>query len=67
MIYNCFEKDNKNKFSYLLETKIWNYWMYVINKYTDRRYINIENLIVALDTPVCKVVHKLGIITLIME
>lgn len=41
--------------------------MYVINKYTDRRYINIENLTVALDTHVCKEIHKLGIITLVME
>lgn len=35
--------------------------MYVIYQYTDRKYINIENLTVAQDTHVCKANYKLGL------
>ena len=37
--------------------------MYVIYQYTNRRYKNIECLTVAPDTHVCKVTHRLGLIT----
>ena len=62
-IRNFIQKDNKKKFPYLSETKICNYWMYVIYQYTDRKYKNIEKLTVAPDTHVCKATHKLGLIT----
>lgn len=62
-IRNFIQKDYKKKFPYLSGTKICNYCMYVIYQYTDRKYKNIENLTVAPDTHVCKVTHKLGLIT----
>lgn len=62
-IRDFIQKTNKKKFPYLSGTKICNYWMYVIYQYTDRKYINIENLTVAPDTHVCKSTLKLGLIT----
>lgn len=62
-IRDFIQKENKKKFPYLSGTKICNYWMYVIYQYTDRQYINIENLTVAPDTHVCKATYKLGLIT----
>lgn len=53
----------KKRFPYLSGTKICNYWLYVISKYTDRRYVNMEFLTVAPDTHVVKATHKLGLIT----
>ncbi len=55
--------ENKKKFPYLSGTKICNYWLYVIYQYTDRNYIDMENLTVAPDTHVCKATLKLGLIT----
>lgn len=54
---------NKKSFPYLSGTKIFNYWLYVIYQYTDRKYNNIEDLTVAPDTHVCKATNKLGLIT----
>lgn len=62
-IRDFIQKENKKKFPYLSGTKICNYWMYVIYQYTDRKYINPENLTVAPDTHVCKSTLKLGLIT----
>jgi hypothetical protein len=62
-IRNYIQKENKSMFPYLSGTKICNYWLYVIYQYTDRRYIDIENLTVAPDTHVVKATHKLGLIT----
>lgn len=62
-IRDFIQKENKKIFPYLSGTKIYNYWMYVIYQYTDRRYKNIECLTVALDTHVCKATHRLGLIT----
>lgn len=45
------------------QTKICNYWLYVIWQYTDREYKNIENLTVAPDTHVIKASHRLGLIS----
>ena len=50
--------ENKKKFPYLSGTKICNYWLYVIYQYTDRNYIDMENLTVAPDTHVCKATLK---------
>jgi len=62
-IKNFMQKENKNKFPYLSGTKICNYWLYVIYKYTDREYQNMECLTVAPDTHVCKATLRLGLIT----
>lgn len=62
-IRNFMQKLNKKKFPYISGTKICNYWLYVIYKYTDRKYKNIEKLTVAPDTHVCKSTYKLGLIT----
>ena len=62
-IRNFIQKDNKKKFPYLSGNKICNYWLYVIWQYTDKEYINLENLTVAPDTHVIKFTYKLGLIT----
>ena len=62
-IRNFVQKEKKSSFPYLSGTKICNYWLYVINQYTDRIYKNIEELTVAPDTHVIKSTYKLGLIT----
>ena len=62
-IRNFVQKENKKKFPYLSGTKIFNYWLYVIHQYTDRKYKNIEHLTVAPDTHIVQATHKLGIIS----
>lgn len=62
-IRNFIQKENKKLFPYLSGTKICNYWLYVIYEYTDRIYINMEDLTVAPDTHICKSSLKLGLIT----
>lgn len=43
--------------------KICNYWLYVIYRYTDRNFQNLDALTVAPDTHVCKASLRLGLIT----
>ena len=62
-IRNYVQIQNKKKFPYLSGNKICNYWLYVIYQYTDRNYINMEQLTVAPDTHVCQATYKLGLIT----
>ena len=57
------QMQNKKKFPYLSGNKICNYWLYVIYQYTDRKYINMEQLTIAPDTHVCQATYKLGLIT----
>lgn len=61
-IRDFIQKENKKKFPYLSGTKICNYWLYVIWQYTDRKYINMEDLTVAPDTHVVQASYKLGLI-----
>lgn len=61
-IRNFIQKENKKKFPYLSGTKICNYWLYVIWQYTDRKYINMEDLTVAPDTHVVQATYKLGLV-----
>ena len=62
-IRDYMQNENRLSFPYLAGTKICNYWLYVIWQYTNREYINIENLNVAPDTHVCKASYKIGLIT----
>lgn len=62
-IKNYIQKENKAKFPYLSGNKICNYWLYVLNQYTDIKFKNLEDLTVAPDTHVVKASYKLGIIT----
>jgi hypothetical protein len=54
---------NKKKFPYLGGTKICNYWLYVMEQYTDAKFLDRENITVAPDTHVIQASEKLGIIT----
>lgn len=62
-IKNYIQIENKRSFPYLSGVKIFNYWLYVIHQYTDRKFNNLEALTVAPDTHVCKASLQLGIIT----
>ncbi len=55
---------NKKKFPYLGGNKICNYWLYVMEQYTDMKFADRENITVAPDTHVIQASEKLGIISL---
>ena len=54
---------NKKKFPYLGGNKICNYWLYVMEQYTDVKFIDRENITVAPDTHVIQASERLGIIS----
>lgn len=54
---------NKKKFPYLCGNKICNYWLYVMEQYTDVRFVDRENITVAPDTHVIQASERLGIIS----
>ncbi|MBQ8831731.1 MAG: hypothetical protein IJ017_09040 [Oscillospiraceae bacterium] len=56
-------ENNKKSFPYLGGNKICNYWLYVLEKYTDLTFIDRENITVAPDTHVLQASQKLGIIS----
>lgn len=53
---------NKLLFPYLGGKKILNYWLYVMEQYTDVKFIDRENISVAPDTHVIQASCRLGII-----
>ena len=54
---------NKKKFPYLGGNKICNYWLYVMEQYTDVKFIDRENITVAPDTHVIRASERLGVIS----
>lgn len=54
---------NKKAFPYLGGNKICNYWLYVLEQYTDIRFSDRENITVAPDTHVIQASEKLGVIS----
>ncbi len=54
---------NKKDFPYLGGNKICNYWLYVLEQYTDISFIDRENITVAPDTHVIQASQKLGVIS----
>lgn len=54
---------NKKSFPYLGGKKICNYWLYVIEQYTDIQFADRENITVAPDTHIIQASEKLGIIS----
>lgn len=56
-------QNNKKAFPYLGGNKICNYWLYVLEQYTDIEFVDRENITVAPDTHVVQASHKLGVIT----
>ena len=54
---------NKKKFPYLGGNKICNYWLYVMEQYTDVMFVDRENITVAPDTHVNQASERLGIIS----
>ena len=53
---------NKKDFPYLSGPKILNYWLYVMEQYTNVKFIDRENITVAPDTHIIQASCKLGII-----
>ena len=56
-------QNNKKDFPYLGGNKICNYWLYVLEQYTDIKFVNRENITVAPDTHVIQASQQLGVIT----
>lgn len=54
---------NKKDFPYLGGNKICNYWLYVLEQYTDIKFMDRENITVAPDTHVIQASQRLGIIS----
>ncbi|MDE5820494.1 MAG: hypothetical protein K2I07_14430 [Lachnospiraceae bacterium] len=54
---------NKKAFPYLGGSKICNYWLYVMEQYTDAKFADRKNITVAPDTHVLQASEKLGVIT----
>ncbi len=55
---------NKRAFPYLGGNKICNYWLYVMEQYTDVKFTDRQNITVAPDTHVIQASIKLGVISL---
>lgn len=56
-------QNNKKDFPYLGGNKICNYWLYVLEQYTNIEFVDRENITVAPDTHVIQASKKLGVIT----
>lgn len=56
-------RNNKKLFPYLGGNKICNYWLYVMEQYTDAEFNDREYITVAPDTHVIQASIKLGVIT----
>lgn len=56
-------RNNKKDFPYLGGNKICNYWLYVLEQYTDIVFVDRENITVAPDTHVIQASQKLGVIS----
>lgn len=56
-------KSNKRDFPYLGGNKIGNYWLYVLEQYTDIQFVDRENITVAPDTHVIQASVELGVIS----
>lgn len=54
---------NKKDFPYLGGNKICNYWLYVLEQYTDIKFVDRENITVAPDTHVIQASQRLGVIS----
>jgi hypothetical protein len=59
-----FMLENKKYFPYLSGVKIMNYWLYVMEQYTDAKFTDRENITVAPDTHVLQASAKLGLISM---
>lgn len=55
--------NNKKDFPYLGGNKICNYWLYVLEQYTDIVFVDRENITVAPDTHVIQASQRLGVIS----
>lgn len=62
-IKNYVQIEHKKEFPYLSGNKICNYWLYVLSKYTDIKFVNLCNLTIAPDTHVIQATKKLGLIS----
>ncbi len=56
-------QQNRKNFPYLGGNKINNYWLYVMEQYTDVAFKDRENITVAPDTHVIQASARLGVIT----
>ena len=56
-------QSHKKAFPYLGGNKICNYWLYVLEQYTDIEFVDRENITVAPDTHVVQASTRLGVIS----
>ena len=56
------QQDQKNLFPYLSGPKMANYWLYILNQYTNLKLINLNYISIIPDTHVMQSSIKLGIV-----
>ena len=56
-------QSHKIEFPYIGGNKICNYWLYVLEQYTDIQFVDRENITVAPDTHVVQASTRLGVIS----
>ena len=56
-------QSHKKEFPYLGGKKICNYWLYVLEQYTEIQFVDRENITVAPDTHVIQASTRLGVIS----
>lgn len=61
VIKNMMQKSRKSEFPYLSGPKIFNYWLYVIESYTEINWKSRELITIAPDTHILKATVKLGL------
>ncbi|PFR24619.1 hypothetical protein COK19_17245 [Bacillus cereus] len=61
LLKNIMQKTRKSEFPYLSGPKIFNYWLYVMESYTEIEWKSRELITVAPDTHILKATVKLGL------
>ncbi len=62
MIKDLLQKEHKKGFPYLSGEKICNYWLYVLEQYTDTKFTDRFNISIAPDTHVLQSTKRLGLL-----
>lgn len=61
-VLDCIQRENKKGFPYLSGNKICNYWLYVLDQYTNANFTGRDALSVAPDTHVIQASIRLGLV-----
>lgn len=60
-IHNIIQKEQKINFPYLSGQKMSNYWLYILSRYTDAKFLNMQEISIIPDTHVLQCTVRLGL------